>query len=139
VWSVGYDIVVGTAKGEWTVAARERAGRMLVLVQGHPEYASTVLLREFRRDLRRFVSGAAPVPPRIPVGYLDESGEVLLRAWSLSMERSSPAEWHTSSFDALTDHIVSHWTDAAVQLFTNWLADAGSRTPDPLTVGPARA
>ena len=140
VLSVGYGIVVGTAGREWTVAARERDGRMLVLVQGHPEYAPTVLLREYRRDLRRFLAGSAPAPPRIPEGYLDESGEELLLAWSDWMERHGSAErWHTLLFDSLAGHIVPCWSDAAVRLFANWLADAGCRTAHSLTDGRARA
>lgn len=139
VRSAGYDIVVGTG-GEWTVAARERAERMLVLLQGHPEYAPTVLLREYRRDLRRFVDGSAPTPPRIPAGYLDQSGEELLRAWSGSVERLDPEKWrHSAIVDTLTSHILPRWSDAAVRLFANWLSDAGIRTSGSLAVGRAHA
>ncbi len=62
------------------MAARERAGRMLVLVQGHPEYAPTLLLREYRRDMRRYIEGSVAAPPQIPTSYVDEAGEELLRA-----------------------------------------------------------
>ena len=79
VQSAGYEIVIGTAAGEWTVAAHERAGRMLVLAQGHPEYTPTLLLREYRRDMRRYIEGTVPDPPQIPTGYLDEAGEELLQ------------------------------------------------------------
>ena len=141
VQSVGYEIVIGTAAGEWTVAARERAGRMLVLAQGHPEYAPTLLLREYRRDMRRYIEGTVPAPPEIPTGYLDEAGEELLRAWSASADRLPPDEWsHAFPMDAAADHLMASWGDTAVVLFANWLEDAGVRARSrPLTVGLARA
>ncbi|MGO8824977.1 MAG: homoserine O-acetyltransferase/O-succinyltransferase family protein [Acidimicrobiales bacterium] len=141
VQSVGYEIVIGTAAGEWTVAARERAGRMLVLVQGHPEYAPTLLLREYRRDMRRYIEGTVPAPPRIPTSYVDEAGEELLRAWSASAERLAPDEWiHAFPMDAVADHLMASWVDSAVVLFANWLEDARARACSrPLTVGRARA
>ena len=141
VRSLGYEIVVGTAAGEWTVAARERSGRMLVLAQGHPEYAPTMLLREYRRDMRRFIEGTVPVPPQIPTRYVDGTGEELLRAWSASAERLSLDEWsHAFPIDSVADHMVASWADAAVGLFANWLEDARSRAGSrPFTVGHARA
>ena len=140
VQSVGYQIVIGTASGEWTVAARERAGRMLVLVQGHPEYAPTLLLREYRRDMRRYIEGTVPAPPQIPTSYVDETGEELLRAWSASAERLAPDEWsHAFPMDAVADHLMASWVDTAVVLFSNWLEDARARACSrPLTVGRAR-
>jgi homoserine O-succinyltransferase len=141
VQSVGYEIVIGTAAGEWTVAARERAGRMLVLAQGHPEYAPNLLLREYRRDMRRYIEGTVPTPPQIPTRYVDEVGEELLRAWSASAARQAPDEWsHAFPMDALADHLMVSWVDNAVVLFANWLEDARARVcPRPLSVGRARA
>jgi len=141
VQSLGYDIVVGTAAGEWTVAARERSGRMLVLAQGHPEYAPTMLLREYRRDMRRFIEGTVPAPPQIPTGYVDGAGKKLLRAWSASAERQPLDEWsHAFPIGAVADHVVASWADTAAWLFANWLEDARSRARSrPFTVGRARA
>ena len=139
VRSLGYDVVVGTTGEEWTVAAREREGRMLMLVQGHPEYEPTMLLREYRRDMRRWVEGAMPAPPEFPANYVDPDGEKVLAAWISLAESLAPPEWsHAFPGDALVDHLASDWRDAAVQLFGNWLADARARAR-PLVVGGARA
>ena len=122
VRSAGYEIVVGTMGEEWTVAAREHAGRVLVLVQGHPEYEPTMLLREYRRDMRRWVEGLMPAPPRFPVCYLDPEGDEILREWSALAEGQVPVEWSQAfPTDALAHHVVSSWRDAGVQLFRNWM------------------
>jgi homoserine O-succinyltransferase/O-acetyltransferase len=132
VRSLGYDMVVGCAgedRGEdWTVAARQHAGNVLVLMQGHPEYTPTTLLREYRRDMQKFAEGSLSTPPRIPVQYLDRTGEELLGAWTTWVKRQPPSEWcHSFPFDAVADHIVPCWAVAAVRLYANWLRDARSR------------
>lgn len=124
----GYDMVVGSEDGDWTVAAREDAGRMLVLVQGHPEYEPTALLREYRRDLRRFAQDPAASCPQLPVGYLDEEGEGLLRGWRAMIERVPASAWQRDlSLDAVANHIVPSWSASAIQLFSNWIGDARRR------------
>lgn len=124
----GYDVVMGTEGGEWTLAAREHAGRMLVLVQGHPEYEPTTLLREYRRDLRRYAEGSASACPQVPVGYLDAAGEEQLRAWRASVGRVPPPDWRRHfSLDAMAPHVVPSWSHDAIQFFVNWIADARDR------------
>jgi homoserine O-succinyltransferase len=125
---LGYDVVVGTEVDEWTVAARERAGRMLVLVQGHPEYEPATLLREYRRDLRRFAEGSAPVCPQLPVGYLDAVGEDRLRGWRDAIRRTPPPDWRRDfPLDPLLGHVVPSWSRNANRFFVNWIADARRR------------
>ena len=71
----GYRIVVGTGSSGagWSVAARQQGDALFVLCQGHPEYGTLSLLREYRRDVRRYLFGRGAVPyPRLPEGYLGE-------------------------------------------------------------------
>ena len=71
----GYRIVVGTGSSGagWSVAAREQGDGLFVLCQGHPEYGTLSLLREYRRDVRRCLFGRGAIPyPRLPEGYLGE-------------------------------------------------------------------
>jgi homoserine O-succinyltransferase len=46
--------------------------RLLVFFQGHPEYESDTLLREYRRDVGRYIKGEAPRYPMMPGSYFDE-------------------------------------------------------------------
>ena len=78
--SNGYDVLIESPQAGWTVATREREGSLTVMFQGHPEYSSDTLLREYRRDLRRYVEGERPTLPAIPEGYLDSAGQVDRRA-----------------------------------------------------------
>ena len=57
--------------GRWR--AREHRDGLFVLCQGHPEYGTLSLLREYRRDVRRCLFGRGAVPyPRLPDGYLGQ-------------------------------------------------------------------
>ena len=69
----GYRIVVGsgTSGAGWAVAARQQGNGLFVVCQGHPEYGTLSLLREYRRDVRGYLFGRGAVPyPRLPDGYL---------------------------------------------------------------------
>jgi homoserine O-succinyltransferase len=124
----GYRLLVWSARTGWTVASRERAGRLLVLLQGHPEYAKTTLLKEYRRDVRRFLDGSSPTHPAIPQNYLDPAGEELLQAFRVDCESRTKPSGDDFPFLAAIGHIEARWEDASQRLFANWLADARWRT-----------
>jgi homoserine O-succinyltransferase len=127
----GYRIVVGTAsRAGWSVAAREKGAGLFVLCQGHPEYGTLSLLREYRRDVRRSLFGRGAVPyPRLPEGYLcEEAVKTLIeferRAHATDMD---PRElWPTFPFDDVAATVENSWASASATLYSNWLELARS-------------
>ena len=67
----GYEPVLHSPEVGWTVAGRRRGGSTLVLAQGHPEYSGTILLREYRRDVSRYLDGTRPELPILPRRCID--------------------------------------------------------------------
>lgn len=128
IHACGYSLVVASDEREWTVAQRTREGRALVLLQGHPEYSRTTLLREYRRDTHRFATGRSDVYPDIPSGYLDAEGVRLLLNYRAA-QVVRPLAGHSSPFpfDAVSRHIVASWQAVSTKLFANWLMDARRR------------
>jgi homoserine O-succinyltransferase len=132
----GYRIVVGTgASGAgWSVASRELGGGQFVLCQGHPEYGTLSLLREYRRDVRRFLFGRGAVPyPRLPEGYLcNEAIEKLTeferRAHSADVD--PPEMWPTFPFDEMAATVENTWAAASAKLYENWLELARAAAAD---------
>ncbi len=53
---------------------------LFVFFQGHPEYESDTLLREYRRDVERYLRHEASAHPAIPRGYFDHATERALAA-----------------------------------------------------------
>ncbi len=61
-----YDVPIGSEDGDWSVATRMVDRCRMVVVQAHPEYGPTSLLREYHRDARRFVLGERDEVPVLP-------------------------------------------------------------------------
>jgi homoserine O-succinyltransferase len=54
---------------------------LFVFFQGHPEYDERALLREFRRDIGRFLRRERETYPETPHGYFDDNAAVVLAAF----------------------------------------------------------
>ena len=68
------------AAGLWMLAESAEAGVHLavsadgfrqVFFQGHPEYDTISLLKEYKREVKRFAAGARPDYPPFPENYFD--------------------------------------------------------------------
>ena len=131
----GYRIVVGSGSSDvgWSVAAREHGGSLLVLCQGHPEYGTLSLFREYRRDVRRSLFGRGAVPyPRLPEGYL--SREAVERLTDFASCAQAPwadprEQWARFPYDDLAPTVENTWADGSALLYRNWLRLAGAALP----------
>lgn len=116
----GYEILTSSpATGPDMVA---RQGRSLFLfMQGHPEYDAGALLREYRRDVGRFVGGRTDRYPEIPQGYLNPLTADLLASFrERATERRDPRL--LDSFPAVLDSEMAHrWREPAVEIYRGWL------------------
>ncbi len=134
----GYQLLL-TDDDHWTAVSKRVGECLMVLYQGHPEYAPLTLLREYRRDWRRFHLGASARPPQAPVGYLDEAGTAeLVHLQSLARMGPDPSLVDAIPFDRLAGHVGASWQDVSDQIYSNWvsmLADSmqlESASPQPL-------
>ena len=105
------------------IFAKAAGSSMFLMFQGHPEYAADTLLREYRRDLRRWLGGGTrPLPPR---GYLDLDDAM--------------AECAAAHLDAVQSARppLARWSGHGVRLYRNWLAalEAGAEVEAGLSVG----
>jgi len=131
----GYRIVVGTGSSGagWSVAAREHRDGLFVLCQGHPEYGTLSLLREYRRDVRRCLFGRGAVPyPRLPDGYLGQEAVDKLTEFERRADAADvdPRElWPTFPFDDVAATVENTWASASATLYTNWLQFARTALP----------
>jgi homoserine O-succinyltransferase len=117
----GYEILVGSAEVGWSVAARE-AGSLSVLVQGHPEYGPSTLLREYRRDVRRYLEAEQDEYPQIPVGYLSAEAAALLDQFKVAATTErDPSLMAAFPFEACAGKIRDDWTAPMQRMVGNWL------------------
>ncbi len=121
----GYRIVIGggSSGAGWSVAARYQGPGLFVLCQGHPEYNTLSLLREYRRDVRRSLFGRGAVPyPRLPNGYFGEEAVGILMEFERRAGDVDPRElWPTFPFDEVAATVENIWASASATLYANWL------------------
>ena len=123
-----YRLVVASALSGWSVATRQSEGRVLVLLQGHPEYGRLTLLKEYRRDVRRFFEGVLPAHPAIPLDYLDATGIELLESFRTRCESRSGAPLDAFPYEEAAKHVDFRWEHTSKRLFANWIEDAAKRS-----------
>jgi homoserine O-succinyltransferase len=95
---------------------------LFVFFQGHPEYEPDTLLLEYRRDVRRYLTGETDTYPSMPQGYFDEGTEEALTALQ-EKAISSRSEDLLADFAAAVDGktIAHSWRSTAAKLYSNWL------------------
>jgi homoserine O-succinyltransferase len=107
---------------------------LLIFFQGHPEYDETTLLREYRRDVGRFLRGQQPRYPRLPQEYFPPGALELLNAFE-RRALTAPAATLLSQFPtaAIADTLRNTWDAGAARIYRNWLAQLASaqRRPSP--------
>lgn len=131
----GYRIVVGSGSSGagWAVAARQQGDGLFVLCQGHPEYGTLSLLREYRRDVRRSLFGRGAVPyPTLPEGYLCPNAVATLGAFAeraASRWADPRTLWASFPFDEVATSVENTWATPSATLYANWLSLARAASP----------
>jgi homoserine O-succinyltransferase len=95
---------------------------LFVCFQGHPEYEAISLLKEYRRDVGRFLRGQLAHYPSEPADYFAPAAT---RALQLFRERAlaSPSEALLGEFPPIdADAVRNTWQEPAAQIYGNWLA-----------------
>ncbi len=131
----GYQIVIGSGPSSvgWALATCQRGQGLFVLCQGHPEYETLGLLREYRRDVRRclFAEGALAYP-RLPEGYLPAGAAATFERFAqrAAAAAGNPQElWDSFPYDELASSIENTWAVASATLYRNWMHLASVEVP----------
>jgi homoserine O-succinyltransferase/O-acetyltransferase len=119
----GYDILIESESVGWGVAWREEEGRQLILVQGHPEYDPSSLLREYHRDAARYVHREREELPVLPFQCSSLDDWVILEQTHLAIINGArdPGLIDTYPFDEVGDRAPWPWRDMALRFYANVL------------------
>jgi homoserine O-succinyltransferase len=112
----GYRVLARLENGQADIFTRELPGHShFVFMQGHPEYDSGILGRDYLHDMELFLAGQANMRPTIPEHYFDRATEDRLAALESSRELSAYQEVVQG---ALPRQL---WRPSTVRLIGNWL------------------
>ncbi len=106
-----------------------KAGQSLfVFFQGHPEYDPGTLFREYRRDVRRYLSGERGDYPEMPRDYFDsQTAEALELFRAQAVTRRNDAALAEFPDPEPSLRPLYPWRHSAVRLYANWLAHLVAR------------
>jgi homoserine O-succinyltransferase len=120
--AAGYTILSWSATSGADAFVRQR-GSLLLFFQGHPEYEGTTLLKEYRRDVGRYLGGAQANYPTLPVGYLSPEATHLLEAFQREALADRRIElMERFPFGAVASALTNTWQPTGLAIYRNWLA-----------------
>jgi homoserine O-succinyltransferase/O-acetyltransferase len=147
--SCGYRVLTRSAAAGVDAFVRQApASSLFVFFQGHPEYDTDSLLREYRRDAGRFLRGERDTYPAMPRNYFNADAARSAEAFrDRAVAERDASLFAAFPMHALADGIRNSWRDAALALYRNWIAylkdhKTGLRagtSPARLTTGDARS
>lgn len=88
----------------------------VVYFQGHPEYDRNSLLKEFKREVRRFFAGERSRMPPFPENYFPDKVQEQIRA-----QQDDEAALLKLIDHEIEEHLDNTWGDTAKAIVNNWL------------------
>jgi homoserine O-succinyltransferase/O-acetyltransferase len=137
--AAGYQMLSWSAASGADAFVRRRRSLMLFF-QGHPEYEGTTLLKEYRRDVTRFLSAQQPHYPTLPHGYFSQQAiQALERFRDEAVAARKPDLMDRFPFAVIAAGLTNSWRDSAVAVYRNWLsfivsAKSATRSPEPVSL-----
>lgn len=119
--SCGYTVLTASAEAGVDLFVKKKKKSLFVHFQGHPEYGALTLLKEYRRDIKRFLGGERETYPTMPVGYFEPAATQLLNDFqkiALSNRRETLTLFPEG---ALAQGLKNTWRSAATSVYRNWL------------------
>ena len=97
-------------------------GSRFIFLQGHPEYATDSLLREYRRDVGRFLLGQRPDYPCEPAHYFSREASTVLQAYRRRCEARRDATLLDVFPNVSTPFAIQNqWQRPTTSFYRNWL------------------
>lgn len=93
-------------------------GFRLICMQGHPEYDTISLLKEYLREIKRYKSGERDDPPPMPANYFKP--ETIERLMLTAPENMSDEEILALNKE-LCETLENTWTDSARSILASWI------------------
>jgi len=116
----GYEVLTQSPAGEADLFIKT-SGHLMVFFQGHPEYEERTLLKEFQRDVGRFVTGEYPDFPQAPPGYLGGDARAQLTRFEQSLRAGELADPIAAfPFSNLAASLRNTWAEPAALIYRNW-------------------
>ena len=128
----GYTVLTQSVEGGVDSFVKKRKQSLFVHFQGHPEYGAHTLLKEYRRDIKRFLRGERETYPAMPRHYFDAAAETRLTDFRDAVpadHREEGRREHARREELMDDFpeaavagtLQKSWHSSATAIYRNWL------------------
>lgn len=100
-------------------------GFRVVFFQGHPEYDTVSLLKEYKREVMRYLADEREDYPPFPEHYFSLEVGGILNEYGQHLRSAKHAGRTLPEFpeDLIVKHLDNTWRDTAKAVFNNWLGN----------------
>lgn len=120
--SCGYQILTKSSEAGVDLFIKEKKGSLFLHFQGHPEYGSRTLLKEYLRDIKRYLRKERKCYPSVPGGYFDTKTTELLAHFQEAAQHDTRETLIESFPEAQVAHTLENtWQKCATRVYANWL------------------
>jgi homoserine O-succinyltransferase len=126
----GYQVIARSPGAGVDMFIKHVSRSLFVFMQSHLEYDARALMREYRRDVLRYLTGERDLYPELPEGYFDPATE-----WELELLREDAMRTRTPDIMPIMQQAIGRanltgaWRPKAIQFYRNWLAALGAVSP----------
>jgi homoserine O-succinyltransferase len=125
--SRGYRVISRSGETGADLFVRQR-NSLDVYFQGHPEYEPDTLLREYRRDVGRYLAGEKDSYPEMPCGYFDNAATAALVAFQRqTLCNRDPTLLPNFPLAKVEGNLPYAWRETAVRIYANWISYLAER------------
>ncbi len=119
--NAGYRILARSPRVGADTFAKQVRGGLFLFLQGHLEYAPDSLFREYRRDIRRYLTGESARYPEMPENYFDRHTARELTKLRAQAERSPSPRLLAAIYAVFAAATIPSFDAPAMRLYANWL------------------
>ncbi len=125
--AAGLQVLIGSRDAGVHLAV-SRGHQRFVLFQGHPEYDAVSLLKEYKREVQRFLTGNRQGYPPFPERYFSNVAMQRLDAYQRQLTQCDFEQLTLPIFPEveLTDACMDTWGQAGRVIYRNWLQGIAS-------------
>ncbi len=118
----GAQVLASSAEADFHIAV-SADGLKWVYLQGHPEYDSFSLLKEYKREIGRYTAGVREDYPEYPKNYLCDAARQILDRYRITLLKdlelgNTPAAFPESD---VLPFIENTWSQPGKLMFKNWI------------------
>lgn len=119
--AAGYNVLTSSPQAGVDVFTKRIRQSLFLHFQGHPEYSSETLFKEYRRDIKRFLRAERETYPTMPYGYFDREATEALKTFQAKALANRCQEVMHSFPESLAEGLQRTWHSSAVLIYRNWL------------------